>query len=127
MIKTICIANQKGGVGKTTTTVNLSAALAIQGYRVLVIDMDPQGNASSGLGVKKHEIQDLNIYHVLIGEKTIQEKFPRILLHAKSLELQLPNGETLSVEAPDPRLFVEILNGLSEWTMIYILSFFLYW
>jgi chromosome partitioning protein len=77
MIKTICIANQKGGVGKTTTTVNLSAALAIQGYRVLVIDMDPQGNASSGLGVKKHEIQDLNIYHVLIGEKTIQEVIVR--------------------------------------------------
>lgn len=73
MIKTICIANQKGGVGKTTTTVNLSAALAQNGYRVLVVDMDPQGNASSGLGIKKHETQDANIYHVLIGEKTLQE------------------------------------------------------
>lgn len=73
MIKIICIANQKGGVGKTTTTVNLSSALALQGYKTLVIDMDPQGNASSGLGIKKHEIQDANIYHVLIGEKTIQE------------------------------------------------------
>ena len=73
MIKTICIANQKGGVGKTTTTVNLSAAMAMMGYKVLVIDMDPQGNASSGLGVKKHETQDANIYHVLIGEKSIQE------------------------------------------------------
>lgn len=73
MIKTICIANQKGGVGKTTTTVNLAAALAQSGYRVLVVDMDPQGNASSGLGIKKHETQDSNIYHVLIGEKTLQE------------------------------------------------------
>lgn len=73
MIKVICIANQKGGVGKTTTTVNLSAALASLGYRVLVVDMDPQGNASSGLGIKKHEIQDDNIYHVLIGEKSLGE------------------------------------------------------
>jgi chromosome partitioning protein len=73
MIKTICIANQKGGVGKTTTTVNLSAALANFGYKVLVVDMDPQGNASSGLGIKKHETQDANIYHALIGEKNIQE------------------------------------------------------
>lgn len=73
VIKIICIANQKGGVGKTTTTVNLSAALSQMGHKVLVVDMDPQGNASSGLGIKKHETQESNIYHVLIGEKSIQE------------------------------------------------------
>lgn len=73
MAKTICIANQKGGVGKTTTSVNLSAALANLGKRVLLVDMDPQGNASSGLGIKRHDTQDSNVYHVLIGEKTIQE------------------------------------------------------
>ncbi len=71
MIKVICIANQKGGVGKTTTTVNLSSALAQLGKRVLVIDMDPQGNASSGLAIKKHNTEEKNIYHVLIGEKTL--------------------------------------------------------
>lgn len=73
MAKTICIANQKGGVGKTTTSVNLSSALARLGKRVLLIDMDPQGNASSGLGLKRFESQDSNVYHVLIGEKTLTE------------------------------------------------------
>lgn len=73
MAKTICIANQKGGVGKTTTSVNLSAALASIGKKILLIDMDPQGNASSGLGLKRYENQDANTYHVLIGEKTLTE------------------------------------------------------
>lgn len=73
MAKTICIANQKGGVGKTTTSVNLSSALATLGKRVLLVDMDPQGNASSGLGIKRYESQDANSYHVLIGEKTLTE------------------------------------------------------
>lgn len=72
MARVICIANQKGGVGKTTTSVNLSSALAEMGRRVLLIDMDPQGNASSGLGIKRYENQENNVYHVLIGEKTIQ-------------------------------------------------------
>lgn len=73
MARIICIANQKGGVGKTTTSVNLAASLAGLGRRTLIVDMDPQGNASSGIGMKRHEYQDKTIYQLLIGEKSVDE------------------------------------------------------
>jgi len=70
MTKIVAIANQKGGVGKTTTSVNLSACLAEAGKRVLLIDADPQGNATSGLGVDKNKVED-SIYDVFINESKI--------------------------------------------------------
>lgn len=72
MGRIIAIANQKGGVGKTTTAINLSACLAEKGQKVLAIDMDPQGNMTSGLGLDKDSIEK-NIYDLMIGESDVNE------------------------------------------------------
>lgn len=72
MGRIIAIANQKGGVGKTTTAINLSACLAEKGQKVLAVDIDPQGNMTSGLGLEKEAI-DKTIYDLMIGEATIED------------------------------------------------------
>ncbi len=72
MTKVIALANQKGGVGKTTSSVNLSSSLAFLGKKVLLVDIDPQGNASSGVGINKGEITNC-VYNVLVDDVPIQE------------------------------------------------------
>ena len=72
MGKTIAIANQKGGVGKTTTSINLSASLAAKGKKVLVIDTDPQGNTTSGFGIEKNDLEN-TIYELILSECSIKE------------------------------------------------------
>ena len=72
MGRIIAVANQKGGVGKTTTSINLSASLAELGKKVLTIDMDPQGNTTSGLGIDKNQVEN-TVYELLLEEVSIDE------------------------------------------------------
>ena len=114
MGKIIAICNQKGGTGKTTTAVNLSTALALTGEKVLLIDLDPQANTTSGLGVNKHEIKR-SIYHLLLEqieakEVIINTKVENLYLIPSNIDLTGAEVELVSALGRENRL----KKGLSQ-------------
>ena len=122
MAKTIAITNQKGGVGKTTTSVNLTALLASMGKRVLVIDLDPQGNTSSGLGV---EAGDKCIYEALMGRAPLREVIRKTAVENLSIapaDIRLAGAELelVDVEQREFRLKTELAAVQKDYDFVFI-------
>ena len=105
MGRIIAIANQKGGVGKTTTSINLSSCIAAKGKKVLVIDMDPQGNTTSGYGIEKNELEN-TIYELIMGDCTVEdcilkEILPNVSILPSNVNLAAAEIELIGVKDKD--------------------------
>lgn len=124
MAKVIAIANQKGGVGKTTTAVNLSSCLATKGKKVVIIDVDPQGNTTSGLGIDKNNIKK-SIYEVLINDEKIENtllKTPveNLVICPSNIQLVGAEVELVSVISRETRMKVAIEEIKDKYDFILI-------
>lgn len=124
MGKVICIANQKGGVGKTTTAVNLSASLALTERETLLIDVDPQGNASSGVGIKKESVEK-NIYHVIIEDHELTQvirktPFPHLKIVPSSIDLIGAEIELVNVSGREEKLKESLVKVAGDYDYIIV-------
>ena len=124
MGRIIAVANQKGGVGKTTTSINLSACLAEKGKKILVIDLDPQGNTSSGFGVDKNNLK-YTVYHIMIGEARFNEcvlenVLPNLDILPANVNLSGVEIETIGMHEREYILFNQIDKIRNEYDFIIV-------
>ena len=123
--KIISVVNQKGGVGKTTTVVNISAVFSALGKKVLVIDFDPQSNASSGLGVELEDKEKHNVYDILLGEKKVEDvilktKIPNLDIIPCTVDLAGAEVDLATVNNREFKLKTELSSVADNYDFIFI-------